>query len=123
MMSALEWSGWQQIQFLFESIPCGVVLGLLFEMTSGFVRFSAKKWTGYFLDALQGVLSAIITFFAALVTMDGQLHPLLFIGVVLGFGCERFVLARVFARVAAFLTGILNKVGAYTHAVFRQIFL
>lgn len=94
----MEWSYWQPISFLFECIPCGVLLGFLFEITSGFVHCSSKKVIRYVWDGIYGVLAAVITFFCALVIMDGQLHPVLLMGLLFGFLIEHFSVGRLLKR-------------------------
>ena len=119
MMGALEWSGWQQVLFLLECIPSGMILGLLFEITSIFVRFTAKKGNRYLFDALYSVLAAIITFFTALVTMDGQLHPLLFIGILLGFISEHLLLGEFIMKVTIYVERLVRKIGVFLKTVYQ----
>ena len=85
---ALEWTGQQQLLFFWQSTGLGMLVGLVFDITSGLCRVIRRRWVVFLLDALFGVQAALITFFGALAIMDGQLHPLLFAGALVGFVME-----------------------------------
>lgn len=94
---SMEWTGQQQIRFLLQSIILGVWQGLCLDLiTSLFTGRKRRRWL--WTDVLFGPLAAIITFFGALVIMDGQLHPLLFFGVALGMVAEHVTLGLLMAR-------------------------
>lgn len=83
----MEWSGRQQIQFLLQSFMLGGLLGLCLDIATGlFTARKRRRWL--WSDVLFGPFAAVITFLGALIIMDGQLHPLLFIGVALGMLTE-----------------------------------
>jgi len=90
----MEWSGEQQLGFLFSSAVLGMGIGLLFDVISGFWRGKKYQRQLYAADALLGVAAAVITFFGALIIMDGQLHPVLFCGILLGFFLEHYIIGR-----------------------------
>ena len=93
---SMEWTGQQQIQFLLQSIVLGVLQGLCLDLiTNLFAGRRRKKWL--WTDVLFGPLAAIITFFGALVIMDGQLHPLLFLGIAFGMLVEHVTIGSFIA--------------------------
>ncbi len=85
----MEWTGAQQLGLLLESGGLGVLLGLLFDVMGGFVRGGSRgRWRLFLADVFFGLLAALVTFFGSLAIMDGQMHPLLFGGCLLGFLVE-----------------------------------
>ena len=91
---SMEWTGQQQIQFLLRSIILGVLQGLCLDLITSLLAGRKRRrwlWT----DVLFGPLAAIITFFGALVIMDGQLHPLLFLGIALGMLAEHVTIGTL----------------------------
>lgn len=79
----MEWTIRQQMQCLLLSVVLGVMQGLVLDVITGCVHITPRKrwlWT----DILFGPIAAIITFCGSLVIMDGQLHPLLYLGVFFG---------------------------------------
>lgn len=90
----MEWSGEQQLGFLLRSAAVGIGIGLLFDVISGFWRGKKYRRQLYAADAILGVVAALITFFGALIIMDGQLHPVLFCGVLLGMLSEHYIVGR-----------------------------
>ena len=93
----MEWSGRQQIQFLLQSFILGGLLGLCLDIATGlFTARKRRRWL--WSDVLFGPFAAVITFFGALVIMDGQLHPLLFIGVALGMLTEHVTVGVYLCR-------------------------
>ena len=99
---SMEWTGRQQLWFLLQSVGLGFVEGLLLDMVTSFVppvRRSGYLWT----DLAFGPFAAVVTFFGALVIMDGQLHPLLLFGVFFGMCIEHI-------SVGIFMHKILWKV-------------
>ena len=89
----MEWTGQQQILFLLQSMCLGVVQGVLFDIVTGIGRSFSQSWRVIW-DALLGPLTAIITFCGALIIMDGQLHPLLLGGSVIGMLLEHLTIGR-----------------------------
>ena len=106
----LEWSGKQQAWFLLQSVGLGVLLGVSFDLLNGVCRAIRRRWVVVLLDALFGVFAALVTFFGALVMMDGQLHPLLFMGALFGFITEHSgigtALSRFVCRLCRWIGGI-----------------
>ncbi|MBQ8683996.1 MAG: spore cortex biosynthesis protein YabQ [Clostridia bacterium] len=94
----VEWTGQQQLLFLLQSSGVGVLLGLLFEMLTAVGRTTGGRWRQFLLDALFGIPAALVTFFGALAIMDGELHPLLFVGVAVGFLTEHMSVGRWVCR-------------------------
>ncbi len=94
----MEWTGRQQLLFLLQSAGLGFLIGLLFEGITGIGRVCRRRWCVFVLDALFGLLAALITFFGALAIMDGQLHPLLFAGELVGFLAEHSSVGCVASR-------------------------
>ncbi len=118
----MNWSGWQQIGLLAQCVPCGVIIGLVFEINSGLIRCDTRKPFQYCLDGIFGVIAAILTFFCALVLMDGQLHPVLFLGVLCGFLMEHFTIGRFVEWGIVSLSRFARKTGGYIRIVFSLIF-
>jgi len=94
----LEWSGRQQLLFLVQSAGLGVLIGLVFDIITGVTRGACRRLRVFLLDVLFGVLAALITFFGTLAIMDGQLHPLLFVGALIGFLSEHGSVGRWISR-------------------------
>lgn len=100
----MEWSGRQQIYFLLQSVVLGAGQGLLLDVLTGMVRITNRKrwlWT----DVIFGPIAAVITFCGALVIMDGQLHPLLFVGVGFGMLMEHVMIGVLVCRCIRFVRG------------------
>ena len=81
----MEWSGRQQLLFLVHSALVGAGIGLLFDCISGCLRLRKYRRYLFIIDGLFGALAALATFFGSLVITDGYMHPLLFLGIGLGF--------------------------------------
>lgn len=94
----MEWSKSEQILFLFQSAIVGMLIGAVFDWLSGWYRERRYRKKLFFADILFGAVSAIGTFFGALVIMDGQLHPLLFFGGLLGLLMEHYVMGKWASR-------------------------
>ena len=91
----MEWSGWLQITILLRSLLGGLVIGLIFDLNCGIIRSIRRKIIIFLLDGAFGVLAAIITFFCALIIIDGQLHPFLLIGTLFGFLIEHYTVGKI----------------------------
>ena len=130
----MEWSGEQQLLFLLQSVGLGVGIGLLFDLLTGVGRACRRRMSVFLLDVLFGVLAGLITFFAALAIMDGELHPLLFFGCFVGFAAEHGTVGSILSRwTCAILRGVgtvcrracrvldalLMKIAVKTRSVFR----
>ena len=50
------------------------------------------------MDAAFGVLAALLTFYGALAIMDGRMHPLLFVGLAVGFWLQHRTVGRWVSR-------------------------
>lgn len=90
----IEWSGQQQLLFLLKSIPVGAIIGFVFSVINANSRERKFSWRWFTVDIICSVLFALITFFASLVIMDGHLHPILFVGMVIGFLGVHFLCGR-----------------------------
>ena len=80
------WTEEKQLLSLLPAIFVGVGLGVVLDIFSS-CSFRRRKWR--LIDTLFGPFAALITFGAALVILDGQLHPLLFGGMLVGIVLER----------------------------------
>ena len=116
----MEWTGQQQIQFLLRSIILGVLQGLCLDlMTSLLVGRKRRRWL--WTDVLFGPLAAIVTFFGALVIMDGQLHPLLFFGIALGMLVEHATVGCLIALLLRYVRRWMNEIKRITHIFFAIV--
>lgn len=107
----MEWTGQQQLLFFWQSTGLGMLVGLTFEVASGLCRVIRCRWVVFLLDALFGVQASLITFFGALAIMDGQLHPLLFAGALVGFLMEHASVGAYISRVVCWCCRFLGRVG------------
>ena len=106
----IEWSWMQQIAFLMYSIPVGIVLGILLNVFNGFERLMKIRLNNFILDVAFAILSAVITFLSALVITDGQIHPVLFIGQLLGFLLVHYFCGKYISKCIYQLCKFLIKV-------------
>ena len=86
------------ILFLLQSIGIGCTQGFVLDVVTGLAYVQKGRywlWT----DVAFGPLAAIVTFFGALIVMDGQLHPLLIFGVFLGMAIEHVLVGIWLCRV------------------------
>ena len=90
----MEWGVGQQLPLLCQCAPIGACIGLFFDCTSGWLRDRSCRRKLFVADVVFGGFSAIITFFGALVVLDGQLHPMLFVGVLTGFLAEHCLFGK-----------------------------
>ncbi len=99
MTGELEWSGTQQLLLLLQSSGLGVALGLLFDVLGGLLRAKPPaKWMRFIADTLFGLVAGLVTFYASLAIMDGQLHPLLFVGSGIGFAAAHLSVGMLLAK-------------------------
>lgn len=104
----MEWSGQQQIQFLLQSVILGVLQGAILDMVTALVHHSRRGrwlWT----DVAFGPLAAVVTFLGSLVIMDGQLHPLLFVGIGLGMVLEHLTIGSILGRCIRWARRQINR--------------
>lgn len=116
----MEWTGWQQIVFLLQSICLGLAQGVLLDLLSGFGR-RASPIRRISLDVLFGVLAALMTFFGALVIMDGQLHPILFMGCALGMILEHVILGMWLAKWIYCMRLFFGKIGVFLGSTLKSM--
>ena len=117
---SMEWTGQQQIQFLLQSIVLGVLQGLCLDLvTNLFVERRRRKWL--WTDVLFGPLAAIITFFGALVIMDGQLHPLLFLGIALGMLAEHVTIGTLISFLLRYVRRKIDKIRRKIGSFFAMV--
>lgn len=94
----MEWTWQQQLHFFLQSGGVGFFLGMLYDVCFTASSACRSRVTAFVLDALFGVLAALVTFFAALAMMDGRLHPLLFVGCGIGFLVQHSSIGRPCTR-------------------------
>lgn len=102
----IEWTGQQQLLFLMKSIPVGALIGVMFSAINGMERKRVFCFRLFIADVLFFTLSALITFFASLIIMDGHLHPILFGGLMIGFSFVHFLCGR---HIAWFIRTVGNS--------------
>lgn len=119
----MEWSGDQQVLFLVPCVLIGVIIGFLFDMFSGWFRGRAYRHRLFVADAVLGALSAVITFFGALVVMDGHLHPLLFFGLLIGFFLEHYTVGAILGRLLCRFHYLLVRFLRVVDRVMQRIML
>lgn len=90
----MEWSSLQQLGFVLKSMVLGCCIGCVLDISGGFWRGKKHRRRMYAADVFCCVLSAVITFFGALVITDGQLHPMLFVGIIPGVFAEHLIVGR-----------------------------
>ncbi len=96
----MEWTWREQIALLLQCGGLGMALGIVYDWLSVWVQWRRLSRAAVFLlDSLFGLLAALATFFFALATMDGRLHPLLFVGSAIGLLVERCGISRFHRRV------------------------
>lgn len=84
----------QQLGFVPKSMVLGCCIGCILDISSGFWRGKKYRLKLYVSDVVCCALAAVITLFGSLVITDGQLHPMLFVGVVLGVIAEHCLVGR-----------------------------
>ena len=117
---SMEWSGQQQIQFLMQSVVLGALQGLLLDVITGCTYVGGHRrwlWT----DVLFGPLAGLITFFGALIIMDGQLHPVLLIGIFLGMLIEHVIIGSYVCRLVHYIRRFISRGFALFCGVPRRI--
>lgn len=102
----MAWLEYQQIAVILPFVCIGAVLGGLLDVVSGLIWLGrVHKWR--LADMLFGPLAGLITFCGALIWLDGQLHPLLFLGLTVGWVLEHSLIGKrlnVFLRRAGLCT-------------------
>lgn len=91
----MESGSQEQILLLLQAILPGIAIGVLFESHNGVMCRSSSVPRTFCLDVLWGCSAALITFCAALALTDGQMHPVLLLGLLLGFLAERYTIGRL----------------------------
>ncbi len=106
----MEWTWREQILLLLQCGGLGLLLGTVYDWLSVWCQLRRLSRAACFVtDALFGLLAALVTFFFALATMDGRLHPLLFIGSLLGVTVQRCGISRVHRRLLYRLGTLLRR--------------
>lgn len=123
----MEWTGAQQVALLLESGGLGVLLGLIFDIVGGFVRGGVhSRWRLFLADVFFGLLAALVTFFGSLAIMDGQMHPLLFGGCLLGFLAEHIgpgrQVGRLVCRLRRWMRRVLEAICMGAEALMSRVF-
>lgn len=101
---------------------------MLLDFVSGLERNRSRVYR-FWLDVAFGPLAAVLLFLGSLVIMDGQLHPLLLLGALLGLVLEHLTVGVYLSKTVFFLRKFLRKSVAICakifidlHAVCRKIF-
>ena len=94
----MEWGVGAQLPLLCQCAPIGACIGFFFDCMSGWLRHCSYRRRLFVADALFGGFAALVTFFGALVVLDGQMHPMLFFGVLIGFLVEHWVVGKWIGR-------------------------
>lgn len=140
----MEWTWREQILLLLQCGGLGLLLGTVYDWISVWGQLRRLSRAAVFcLDALFGLLAALVTFFFSLATMDGRLHPLLFAGSLLGAAVQRCGISRIHRRVLyrigllfrrvigycllpflllkAWIAFVLEKVGRFIKKTYRKL--
>lgn len=115
----MEWSGQQQIQRLLQSAILGVLQGFVLDVLTAFFANRRKRWL--WTDVLFGPVAAIITFLGALVIMDGQLHPILLLGVFAGMVLEHVSIGSLLRSVVRRVLFWLAQSFCFVCCVWRRM--
>ena len=107
----------QQLNVLLQSTALGGGIGTLFDVCGGFWRGKKYRRQMFLTDVVLCALSAVITFFGALIVADGQLHPVLFVGILLGVVAEHYAVGRWLG----FLSFKMHTIARHTAAYFKKI--
>lgn len=106
----MEWTWREQIVLLLQCSGLGMLLGIVYDWLSVWGQLRRLSRAAFFaLDALFGLLAALVTFFFALATMDGRLHPLLFVGSIIGLSAERCGISRFHRRLLYRVFSLLRR--------------
>lgn len=92
-------------------------MAILLNVINGLERVRRKRLKTFCLDVLFCILSAAITFFAALIITDGQLHPALFFGMSIGFSFTHILCGRYIAKFVCIVTNLCRVATAYMHSL------
>ncbi len=110
----MEWTWREQILLLLQCGGLGLLLGTVYDWISVWGQLRRLSRTVVFwLDSLYGLLAALVTFFFALATMDGRLHPLLFVGSALGVAVQRCGISRFHRRALYGIGQLMRRVARY----------
>lgn len=109
----MEWTIRQQICFLLQSVCLGAMEGVCLDAITALIP-SQKKRDCFWIDIAFGPFAAVVSFFGALVIMDGQLHPLLLFGVFFGMWIEHIF-------IGIFLHKVVRKIRKYRSEI--RVFL
>ncbi len=93
----MEWTWREQMVLLIQCGGFGMVIGIVYDSVSVWQRFRRYSHGRVFVsDCVFCLLAALMTFFFSLATMDGRMHPLLFVGMGIGVLAERCGIGRVY---------------------------
>ena len=104
----MGWDERRQLVFLWESLLLGAAQGLLLDLLFG-CNTKLYKCRYHWTDILFGPMAAVVTFCGALVIMDGQLHPLIFLGGAVGLVWEHILMGRHVSRWIRIIFRITKK--------------
>ena len=110
----------EQMLFFGESVCLGVLLGILLGIFSGLGR-NLKRVNRFWLDVLFGPLAGIILFLGSLVIMDGQLHPFLLLGALVGMLLVYMTVGVYLSGCVSFLYNLVSEAAAFIDTIFTGI--
>ena len=87
----MEWTGREQVLFLWQSLKLGVAIGLLLDGIAALILRDERQGR-FVLDVVFGGVTALLVFLGSLVILDGQVHPLLIFGSSIGIIAEHFLI-------------------------------
>lgn len=103
----------QQLGFVLKSMVLGCCIGCMLDISGGFWRGKQYRYKMCIADVICCIIAAVITFFGALVITDGQLHPVLFVGIFWGVLAEHFIIGRWLSLVVykfhRFINALVSK--------------
>ena len=117
----MDWTGEQQLWLLLQSALVGAMIGCTFDAVSGWFRGRIYRRPLFWADVWLGVLAALVTFFGSLVIMDGLLHPMLFVGVFIGFLLEHYTIGKVIAFMMRWIHRFVMRFKGKIGSVLRHV--
>lgn len=108
------------MRFFGQSICLGGVIGILLDVFSGLERNQTRMYR-LFLDVIFGPLAAVIMFLGSLVIMDGQLHPFLFFGILVGLFLEHLTLGRYLSQIVVIARKCVRRMSVIIGRICIQI--
>lgn len=118
----MEWTWREQGMLLVQCGGFGMALGVLYDSVTVWQRFRHHSHRRVFgADCAFCLFAALMTFFFALATMDGRMHPLLFVGGATGMLVERCGIGRVYRRALYRLLSLVRLIWRRVKRVMRCV--